>query len=303
MESVHQLSIDQRRERQRKIWWRAVGVSLLAHALLFLMFNGAHIPDSPFAAAGPRAGDNRAAQGTMEALALSTRPPAPIVRPQVPLPTVNPVDPIEFDPEIESDLGSMMGDQAGLDAPPGLPTGDGAGDGGTAEEGRFRVTPPTPRGMILPPTNDNLKGRTVEVWVFVDERGPGGRGQHTPESSHIGPLVQPSPDRRGGRMGLPSGPARWQAHRILVPVPDQHVGAGGAVIAPRLAPCPPFPHISGSRTEEGSPGGTGRALLPCTTSQHCGFGRGIPPRHVRTHTFLRLSSRPAANRGRRHTVL
>ena len=172
MEPVHELSNIKRRERLRKIWWRGLGASVLFHALIFLLFNTWGLPESPFAAAGPRAGDDQAARGSMEAMALSTRPPAPIVRPQIPLPTVNPVEPIEFDPEeVASDLGSIMGDQAGLNEAPGLPTGTGAGDGGTAAEGRFRVTPPTPRGMILPPTNDNLKGKTVEVWVFVDERG------------------------------------------------------------------------------------------------------------------------------------
>lgn len=45
------------------------------------------------------------------------------------------------------------------------------GDGGNADEGRYRLEPPTPRGMIIPPANKSLKGTKVEVWVFVDERG------------------------------------------------------------------------------------------------------------------------------------
>ncbi len=171
MESFHDQTNEERRRRLRTIWWRGLAGSVVLHALIFLAFGSSPLPLSPFAAAGPRAGDNQAARGSMEALALSTRPPAPIVRPLVPLPTIDPVEPIEFDEEIETDLGSIMGEQAGLDAAPGLETGTGAGDGGTADEGRFRVTPPTPRGMILPPTNDNLKGKTVEVWVFVDETG------------------------------------------------------------------------------------------------------------------------------------
>ena len=40
-----------------------------------------------------------------------------------------------------------------------------------ADEGRYRLEPPIPRGMIIPPANKNLKGTMVEVWVFVDERG------------------------------------------------------------------------------------------------------------------------------------
>ncbi len=54
---------------------------------------------------------------------------------------------------------------------PGLPQGDGRGDGGTAEEGRFRIIPPSPRGIIIPPANRSLRGTRVEVWVWVNERG------------------------------------------------------------------------------------------------------------------------------------
>ena len=50
---------------------------------------------------------------------------------------------------------------------PGL----GAGDGGNADEGFYRLQPATPRGMILPPQNRDLRGTEVQVWVFVDERG------------------------------------------------------------------------------------------------------------------------------------
>ena len=31
--------------------------------------------------------------------------------------------------------------------------------------------PPSPRGMIIPPTNRRLRGSSVEVWVFVNEVG------------------------------------------------------------------------------------------------------------------------------------
>ena len=31
--------------------------------------------------------------------------------------------------------------------------------------------PPYPRGMIIPPSNESLKGQAVEVWVWVMENG------------------------------------------------------------------------------------------------------------------------------------
>lgn len=35
----------------------------------------------------------------------------------------------------------------------------------------FRPEPPSPRGMIIPPTNRDLRGTEVGIWVFVDETG------------------------------------------------------------------------------------------------------------------------------------
>ena len=56
---------------------------------------------------------------------------------------------------------------------PGTETGTGRGDGGTADEGLNRVIAPSPRGMILPPSDrpGSVKGMTVTVYVFVAANG------------------------------------------------------------------------------------------------------------------------------------
>jgi len=90
----------------------------------------------------------------------------------VPIISLEMVDPIEFDPEPQLDLEAMAGEGAGMaEGPPGIEGGQGRGDGGTAAQGLFQVIPPTPRGMIIPPTNSSLRGKQVEVWVFVDAAG------------------------------------------------------------------------------------------------------------------------------------
>jgi hypothetical protein len=167
----HQLQARDRRRRERRIWRRALLASVLFHTALFFGWQGTVIPTSPFAAAGPRAGDNKAAKGTMQALNMSVPASRPIRRPPVPLTVAIEVEPVEFDSEPSLDPASVLGDAPGDEGPPGLPTGTGEGDGGNAEEGRFRLLPPTPRGMIIPPSNPSLKGTSVEVWVFVDEQG------------------------------------------------------------------------------------------------------------------------------------
>jgi hypothetical protein len=61
----------------------------------------------------------------------------------------------------------------GAAAGPGADTGSGQGVGGAGEGGLFRVVPPTPRGLILPPSDrpGKVRGKSVDVWVFVTATG------------------------------------------------------------------------------------------------------------------------------------
>lgn len=164
------LSVHERRAKERKVWRTALLVSVLFHLLIFVSWHHKPVVLSPFAAAGPRAGDNRAAAGSMQSMNVRTPPSVPVVPPPVPVPTIDPVPPVEFEekPDIEP---AQMAGQSGTQEGPGLDEGTGQGDGGTAAEGFFRLTPPNPRGMIIPPADKSLKGEEVEVWVFVNEQG------------------------------------------------------------------------------------------------------------------------------------
>jgi hypothetical protein len=161
----------ERRTAERRVFRVALLISALVHVILLATYRRVPIPASPFAAAGPRAGDFRAAGGGMQALNLSV-PPRIIRPPAVPLITLDVTDPVDFEFEPEVDLAALLGEAPGRDAgPPGIEGGQGRGDGGTAEEGFYRLQPPSPRGMIIPPTNPRLRGREVEVWVFVNAAG------------------------------------------------------------------------------------------------------------------------------------
>lgn len=179
--------VQARRRDERRIWRNALLISLMAHVVVFLLWRNQSIPLSPFAAAGPRAGDSRAARGSMQAMNMRTPPSRPIVPPPVPVPTLEDVDPVDFEEEPVFEDPSLAGDARGeLDAP-GIEDGTGKGDGGDAAEGLNRMIPPTPRGMIIPPMSKKLKGEQVQVWVFVDERG-----RVVPDSTRLRP---PTSDR------------------------------------------------------------------------------------------------------------
>ena len=109
----------------------------------------------------------------MQSLNLQVAPPRPITPPRVPVISLDMTEPIEFDFEPEIDFSAMTGEAQGrLEGPPGIGEGQGEGDGGTGAEGLFRLVPPSPRGLIVPlATNRRLRGKQVEVWVFVDTAG------------------------------------------------------------------------------------------------------------------------------------
>lgn len=164
-------SNDQRRREERAIWRRSFLAAVVLHLALFLLWRTDRPLPSPYSAAGPRAGDDRAAAGAMQAVRLSTPQRVPIIPPEIPLPTVDPIEPVEFEDEIGLESVSFAGLDPGALEGPGREDGTGKGDGGTADEGLFRMTPPNPRGMIIPPSSDRLRGREVEVWLFVDATG------------------------------------------------------------------------------------------------------------------------------------
>ena len=176
-------SVSERRTRERQIWRLAFLVSVVLHILIFVLGPRGSVLIAPLDAAGPDQGDNTAADGSMSVVALSSAPPAPIVRPappifnaDVPLPEILPEDPlaeIALDlPEIrEPGVGATTGQDASDVPDPGIQGATGAGNAGSTIQGRARLVPPSPRGLIIPPTNNDLRGSSIEVWVFVDASG------------------------------------------------------------------------------------------------------------------------------------
>jgi len=162
-------SIQERREGERNVWRAGLALSLLLHILVYVFWPTGEVPVATIASAGPRTGDVQAAGGQMEALNLRVEQRREITPPPVPTVTPDPVD-MDFQPEPATNAGDVLGDRPASPGS-GLPDAVGGGDGGTSEEGRYRRRPPSPRGMIMPPSNEELKGTRIQVWVFVDERG------------------------------------------------------------------------------------------------------------------------------------
>ena len=177
-----------RTEVQLRRWDRVFRWSLLAsllfHVLLVLLFRQENlVPEIITSAAGERAGDPEAAAGGgMEVIAFQLQEPTPEPEPE---PTVTEPEPVPAEPEVEPQeepaqqpsqpLGQQAGagEGRGTETGPGTETGTGRGDGGTSDEGLNRVTAPSPRGMILPPSDrpGSVRGKTVTVYVFVAASG------------------------------------------------------------------------------------------------------------------------------------
>lgn len=200
MSDLHEISAKDRRRRERKIWQTGLLVSVLFHLLIFVGWKRNVIPVSPFAAAGPRAGDDRAAAGSMQALNISSPETRPIIPPPRPLEVEVEIEPVEFEDEARVDPAALAGTEPGALEGPGLPDGTGEGDAGNAAEGLNQLQPAAPRGMIIPPRNRDLRGTEVQVWVFVDERG-----RVVPDSTRLDP---PTRDR-GFNRRLIEEAAEW----------------------------------------------------------------------------------------------
>lgn len=187
--------------RYRRAWLWGLGISVVGHLLLFLVFDSVQLPISPFSAAGERRGDMRAAEGGgLEAVEF--RAPAEAQPEPVPVeePTADAVETEPPQPRIEdmvlpaialADALAVPGSSGAL-AVPGLAEGTGEGDGGSELEGRFRVYPPVARGLTIPPEPPaDLRGKEVEVWVYVTAAG-----RVVPDSTRLFPATG---DRRFDR--------------------------------------------------------------------------------------------------------
>jgi protein TonB len=174
--------------RWQRSWSVALLASVLAHVGILLLFRSAvPLPTVPTSAAGPRMGDpNAAAGGGMEVIAMSiaTPPaqPAPIPEPPEPIPVPDAeLPPVEVEekpattpaPGTGAEPSTAAGGGQGENAGPGTATGTGQGDGGDAAAGLYKVTPPSPRGLIMPPSDrpGKVRGKEVVVYVFVTDRG------------------------------------------------------------------------------------------------------------------------------------
>ena len=207
--AVHDLDVTTRRRREQRIWRYALLGSVLLHLLVLLLGGSRSIPFSPGVAAGPKAGDDRAAGG-LQVLTMVMPPPPPIERPIIPIPVDIDIEPVEFDMDQAFDASAILGERPGL-GETGIETGDGAGNGGTDAAGRNPM--PVPRGMILPvDTPRSLRGFDLTVWVFVNELG-----EVVADSTWLDP---PSRDRRYNERVI-SEAAEWSfrpATRDGVPV-------------------------------------------------------------------------------------
>lgn len=198
----HLSSVEARKARERRKEGLGLALSLAVHLLVLVSWKGA-VPLPPFASAsGPRTAEPRPLPGGgMQALRLAPPAEVVIVPPQVPLVTLETVEPLEIPPAPPVDFSALPGNVPGWgEGPPGL---RGRGGGGAGEEGLSRLVPPVPKGMIIPPTHPRLRGQEVEVWVFVDASG-----KVVPDSTRLRP---PTPDR-GFNQRLIREAAEWVFH-------------------------------------------------------------------------------------------
>lgn len=173
-----------RRKWGRTMRWSLVA-SILAHVLIVLLFRQPIvIPEVAGSAAGRDANDERAAAGGgMEVVAIRVIEPPPEPE-EVVTPVPVTVEPVIVEPEVvrpptpqppapTPGRSQSEGEDRGENRGPGTDRGTGEGAGGADDGGDSAISAPTPRGLILPPSDRpaRVRGRTVTVYVFVTDRG------------------------------------------------------------------------------------------------------------------------------------
>lgn len=212
--------------RAERAWQRILAagivIAVLFHLAIALLFHTTLLmPSSPFGAAGPAMGDVSAAAGgdgglTMVEVRVVEEREEPEEEQEVVTPVPTPdvvIEPEEVEPVREADPAASTslpgrtadegsGGESGEDEGPGTATGEGEGSGGTGETGASDVVPPTPRGVILPPSDRpaSARGSEITVWVFVTARGT-----VLPDSTRLDP---PTSDRRYNQRLMRSA-AEW----------------------------------------------------------------------------------------------
>lgn len=177
------LTVSERKAKERRIWRAALLASVVLHVLIFVLGPGGSVFLPMEAALGPDQDSDDPARGAVSVVSLSSAPPRPIPTPAEPTVEVEvalqEVVTPETAPEIEIEVpevdrpgvGSTVGQAPEDGDQAGLPDASGGGDAGDAESGRAGLIPPAPRGLIIPPTNRDLRGSEIQVWVFVDTDG------------------------------------------------------------------------------------------------------------------------------------
>lgn len=163
--------------RNRKALIVGFSLSALFHAVVLLGWRTPATDHQGSLAAGPRAGDFRAAEGGGEIIAIAIAPPRPIEIPAPPAEVLLADLQVTDTPERRiqpvdlagPDGGAMrLADRSG----PGLVGADGRGDSGADAEGRDRNSLAIPRSIV--PRIDaprEMRGMTISIRVHVSARG------------------------------------------------------------------------------------------------------------------------------------
>lgn len=209
-ESGRHLPNAHRRAQERRVWSRALLVSVVLHVLVFLLLaNSEHEPLNDQGASGAEQRDEEPLDGGLQAVAIGEAPERVTVPDGVPVPVPELREPPELEPEPRVETAEFADGFEGLRDRPGDELGeaeagaegDGAGDGGSGEGGLQRTVPPSPRGLIVPPSNPELDGADVRVRVFVTEQG-----EVVPDST----LLIPPTDDEGFNARLKEEAASWR---------------------------------------------------------------------------------------------
>ena len=163
-----EICIKDRHRRDRRIWRNALALSVIIHLIGMLLLSIVPIPSLLDVSSGPKQARDVLNSSSLRTLNIGGFPSVPNA-PSVPSPVH--IQEVGLNHTIGGDTVLSPNEIFGNEKLLGF-SGEATMSGNTnAIEGSLSRIPATPRNIIIPSNRNDLRGKEIQVWVFVDEDG------------------------------------------------------------------------------------------------------------------------------------
>lgn len=163
-----EICIKDRHRRDRRIWRKALALSVITHLIGLLLLSVVPIPSLLDMSSGSKQAREILTSSSLRTVNIGGFPNLPNT-PSAPTPVH--IQEVDLDHTIAGDTALLLNEMFGNKKLMGL-SGEAMMSGNTnSVKGSLSRISATPRNIIIPSNKNDLRGKEIQVWVFVDEDG------------------------------------------------------------------------------------------------------------------------------------